>query len=151
MVNKFQESITCLKRCNPFCFASPDDPVHAAPMPVSRLMQSISAIRNYMTLNDYALFDGSVYKKAPHAKFTYVFCSSVHDFVHFLLGCPEIADQIVTQVTPIISLLSVSACRIIKPLIIDYNFIEVTPFGTCFNISEKCFQVDPPTLKGTYH
>lgn len=104
-----------------------------------------------MTQNEYGLFDGSVYKKAPQAKFTYVFCSSVHDFVHYLLGCPEIADQIVAQVTPIINLLSVSSCRIIKPLIVDYNFIEVAPYGTCFNISEKCFQVDPPTLKGTYY
>ncbi|XP_066930600.1 uncharacterized protein [Clytia hemisphaerica] len=128
---------------------SKEDPVHAAPMPVSRLLQSITAIKHYMTQNEYGLFDGSVYKKAPQAKFTYVFCSSVHDFVHYLLGCPEIADQIVAQVTPIINLLSVSSCRIIKPLIVDYNFIEVAPYGTCFNISEKCFQVDPPTLKGS--
>uniref|UniRef100_A0A7M5WRZ6 Uncharacterized protein n=1 Tax=Clytia hemisphaerica TaxID=252671 RepID=A0A7M5WRZ6_9CNID len=128
---------------------SSENPVIAAPRPVSKLMQGITAIKSYMERFGYGLFDGHIYKRAPAAKFTYVYCSSVLDFVHFTLGSPDVADQIGSQVNPIINLLSVSSCRVIKPIKIDYNFIEVTPFGTCFNIREKCFQVDPVDLEGS--
>ena len=124
------------------------NPVIAAPLPVSKLMQGIAAVRSYMDSFDYGLFDGHIYKKAPDDKFTFMYCSSVFDFVHFILGNPDVADQIGSQVNPIINLLSVPSCRIIKPIIIHFNFIEVTPKGTCFNIREKCFQVDPVDLKG---
>lgn len=112
-------------------------------------MQSIDAVKNYMVRWNYALYDGSIYKKVPEGKFTFVFCSSVHYFIHFTMGNSEVADQIVSQVTPIVNLLSESACRIIKPISLDFNFIEVTPYGTCFNIREKRFEIDPPSLKGT--
>ncbi|XP_066933575.1 uncharacterized protein [Clytia hemisphaerica] len=128
---------------------SADQPVMAAPRPVTRLMQCITMVKAFMNQFDYALFDGFVYKKVPEARYPFVFCSSVHNFIHFVLGNSEMADQIVQHVTQIINLLSESACRIIKPLQIDYNFIEVTPYGTCFNIREKCFQLEPADLKGS--
>lgn len=122
--------------------------VVAAPRPVNRLMQSFEAVKLYMIRFNYGIYDGSIFKKAPAAKYTYVYSSSVYDFIHFILGSPAVADQIVSHVQPLINLLSVSSCRIIKPIVIDYNFIEVTPFGTCFNIKEKRFEIDPPDLKG---
>ena len=102
-----------------------------------------------MSQFDYGLFDGSIYRRAPEAKFTFVFCSSVHDFVHSILGNAEIADMVGSHVTQIISLLSVKACRLIKPVVIDYNYIEVLPRGTCFNIEMKTFETDPKGLKGS--
>ena len=45
------------------------------------------------------------------------------------------------------NLLSKSACRIIAPLKINLNYIEVQPFGTCFDIENKRFVIDPDVLK----
>ena len=96
----------------------------------------------------FGIFDGSIYKKAPDACFTYVHCSSVKDFIHHILGNLEVADQIASYVNPIINLLSQKSCKIIQPISIDYNFIEVQPRGVCFNISRKTFEKDPSDLKG---
>ena len=82
-------------------------------------MIAVDVVRRFMTQFHYVLFNGSVYKRAPEAKFTYVFCSSVNDFVHSILGNAEIADIIASHVGQIISLLSVNACRLIKPITID--------------------------------
>ena len=35
-----------------------------------------------------------------------------------------------------------------KKLVVDHNYIEVLPSGTCFSIAEKKFVTDPP-LKGS--
>ena len=37
------------------------------------------------------------------------------------------------------------ACKIIKQMKIDYNFIEVND-GYFFNIEKKCFEMDPPIV-----
>ena len=50
--------------------------------------------------------------------------------------------------TTIISLLSVSSSRLIKPIEIDFKFIEVVPPGTLFDIEMKCLVSDNSRLKG---
>lgn len=97
---------------------------------------------------DYGIFDGSLYMKAPEAKFTYVFCKTVHDFIHSIMGNTEVANVMAHHACQIISLLKVKSCRLIEPIIIDYNFIEVLPRGTCFDIENKSFVKDPKNLKG---
>jgi len=116
--------------------------------PRSKLMIAVDVLRRYMAQFHYGIFDGSVYVKAPDAKYTFVFCSNVHDFLHHILGNAEVADHIASHVSQLSSLLSVRACRLIKPIQIDYNFIEVLPLGTCFNIELKRFELDPKDLKG---
>lgn len=116
--------------------------------PRSRLMVAVDVVRRFMAQFDYGLFDGSIYWKAPDAKYTFIFYLSVSDFIHSILGNAEIADMIASHVTQIVNLLSVKACRLIKPISIDYNFIEVLPAGTCFNIEQKTFVKDPIDLKG---
>lgn len=95
-----------------------------------------------------AMYDGCVYRKPKEAKFTYVFCSSVSDFIHIILGNPEVADVIAGQVSNIIALMSNSKSRIVKPINIDHNYIEVQPRGTVFNIEKKSFEVNPANMKG---
>jgi len=97
---------------------------------------------------NYAIFDGAIYKKAPDAFFTYVHCSSVSDFLHHILGNSEIAEQISVHMVPLVSLLSVKSCRLIKPICVDFNFIEVQPKCVCFNIKLKKFEKNPKDLKG---
>ena len=116
--------------------------------PSNKLNQAVDVVRRYMEKFNYGLYDGFVYKKPKVAKFTYVYCSDVHSFIHHILGNTEVADAIVSYVSPIVSLLSVKACRMIEPIIIDFNYIEVKPYGTCFNIEGKCFELDPSGIVG---
>lgn len=113
------------------------------------MMQAVDVVRRYMSDNNFGLSDGAVYKKAPDSSFTFIFCSTVKCFLLKLLGNFEIAEQIVTFIPTLTSLLSDSNCRLIKPISIDYNYIECLPRGTCFNIEKKCFEVNPINLKGS--
>ena len=101
---------------------------------------AVDVVKRYMEKYQYAIFDRTIYKKAPEAVFTYVHCSSVSDFLHQILGNSEIAEQISVHVNLLLSLLSVSSCRLIQPINMDYNFIEVQPKGVCFNIKKKKFE-----------
>jgi len=111
-------------------------------------MQAIDVIKRLMTKLNLGIYEGCIYRKPKEAKYTFVFCSSVFDFIHSILGNPEVANVIAGQVSNIISLMAVPSSRIIKPIIIDHNFIEVQPYGTVFKIEKKVFEVDPETLKG---
>ena len=118
--------------------------------PSNKLHQAVDVVRRYMEVMSFGLFDGSIYNKPAHSKYTYVFTSDVHSFIHHILGNAEVADAIISYVSPIINLLSQKSCRLIEPIKMDYNYIEVLPRGTCFNIREKCFELDPVNLKGKY-
>ena len=98
--------------------------------------------------NEFGLFDGCVYKKIPEAEYTYIYCSGVKEYLLRLLANAEVADQVAPYINPITNLLSEPACRLIKPIKLDYNFIEVND-GYCFNIWEKKFIKNPKTLKGS--
>jgi len=112
-------------------------------------MMAVDLVKRYMLDNGFGIFDGSVYRKAPEAQFTYVFCSSVKVYLLNLLGNHEIAEEIVAFVPTLNNLLSESSCKLIEPIKIDYNFVECLPVGTCFNIKRKCFEVNPSTLVGS--
>lgn len=112
-------------------------------------MVAVDVVKRYMKQFNYGICDGSIYKKAPDAKYTFVYCCTVHDFIHYILGNQEVADAVAHHAGQLISLLKVKSCRLIKPMKIDFNFIEVLPEGTCFNIAEKSFEKDPKDLNGT--
>ena len=101
-----------------------------------------------MIKNRYALYEGSIYKKAPDSAFTYVFCCSVRKFLLRSLSNVEIANALVHYQNQVTTLLSDPSCRLIKPLIIDYNLIEVLPSKTCFHIARKEFVVHKSMRKG---
>ena len=68
---------------------------------------------------------GRVCKKIPEATSTYIYWTSVKDYLLNLLGNIKEADLIASHVTQLTTLLSKPACRLIKPIEIDYNFLEV--------------------------
>ena len=73
------------------------------------------------------LFDillGRVYKKIPEATYTYIYCTSVKDYLLNWLRNVEVADLIASHVTQLTTLLSEPACRLVKPIEIDYSFIK---------------------------
>jgi len=88
-------------------------------------------------------------QKIPESNYTFVYFGSVNTFLLQSLGNSEIADEIVTNISTLTNLLSQPKCALIKPINIDYNYIEVQPKGTCFDIWNKCFIKDPAELKGS--
>ena len=97
------------------------------------------------------LFDillGHVYKKIPEATYTYIYCTSVKDYLLNLPGNVELADLIALHVTQLTTLLSESACRLIKAIEIDYNFIEVED-QHLFDIAGKRFIKEIGSLNGS--
>ena len=98
-----------------------------------------------------SLFDillGRVYNKIHEATYTYIYCTSVKDYLLNLLGNVEVADLIASHVTQLTTLLSEPACRLIKPIEIDYNFIEVEG-QYLFDIAGKRFIKESGSLKGS--
>ena len=102
-----------------------------------------------MKRKNFGLSFGHVFRKLPQAKYTYIYCCTVSRFIMRLLGNLRVADVVAPVVNPLINLLSDPECRLIHPIKIDYNYIEVTPYGRCFNIKMKCFQQDPEDLNGS--
>ena len=98
----------------------------------NKLRQAVDVVRRYMEHMNYSLYDGSIYNKPAHSKYTYVFASDVHAFVHHILGNAEV---IITYVTPVINLLSQKTCQLIKHIEID--FIEALPRGGLLQHSEE--------------
>ena len=87
-----------------------------------------------------------VYKKIPEATYTYIYCTSVKEYLLNLLGNVEVADLIAPHVTQLSTLLSEPVCRRIKPVEIDYNFIEVED-QYLFDIAGKPFIKESGSLK----
>ena len=97
------------------------------------------------------LFDillGCVYKKVPEATYTYIYCTGVKDYLLNLLGNVKVTDLIASHVTQLTTLLSEPACRLTKPIEIDYNFIEVGD-QYLFDIAGKRFIKESGSLKGS--
>ena len=69
------------------------------------------------------------------------------DYLLNLLGNVEVADLIASHVTQF-TILSEPACRLIKPIEIDYNFIEVED-QYMFDIAGKRFIKESGSLKGS--
>ena len=70
------------------------------------------------------------------------------DYLLNLLGNVEVADLIASHVTQLTTLLSEPACRLIKPIEIDYNFIEVED-QYLFDTAGKRFIKEIGSLKGS--
>ena len=111
-------------------------------------MQAVDVVRRLMEKFSYALFDGCVYRKPEESCYTFVYCSTVHDFIHSILGNKEVAEAIASQTSTLVSLLSVPACQLIAPIKMDFDFIEVLPYGTLFQISKKSFVTTGDSLTG---
>lgn len=88
----------------------------------------------------YSICGGSIFKKLEDSTFTSVYASNVKTFLLRSLANDEIANCLSTHINQVTALLSNPACRLITPLEIDFNLIEVLPKGTCFNISSKRFE-----------
>ena len=101
-----------------------------------------------MNDNEFGLHDGHVYRKVPDGKYTYTYCSPVKDYILSTMSNVAVADVCAPLMRQLIGLLSEPACRMIQPIPIDYNYIEVED-GYCLHIEKKVFVQDPVQLKGS--
>ena len=84
--------------------------------PSSKIGQSVDLIRRVMKSNNYGLHDGCIYKKLEECEYTYIYCTSVKNYLLNLLGNFEIADIITPHITHLTSLLSEPGCRLLGPI-----------------------------------
>lgn len=117
--------------------------------PTNALSEALCAVASYMQKRNFGIRNGCIYKKPTEAKYTFVYCSSVEEFLLHSLKDEELRESIILHVNSLINLLSKPACKVIKPIEIDFNFIECLPQGYCFDIFNKCFVKDPADLKGS--
>lgn len=52
----------------------------------------------------------------------------------------KVADVLTPHISSVTHLLSQPSCRLIQPIKVDTNIIEVLPAGTCFHIAGKRFE-----------
>lgn len=117
--------------------------------PTSALCKGIDVVKRVMSQSNCGICDGKVFKKIADAKYTYVYCSTVKTFLHHILSNIQVADVVAPLLGPINNILSEPSCAIIPPIYFDYNYIEVKPKGTCFDIKGKRFIKNPENLKGS--
>ena len=72
----------------------------------------------------------------PEATYTYIYCTSVKDYLLNLLENVEVADLIAPHVRQLTTLPSEPACRLIKPIEIDYKWNT----STCLILQGNIYQ-----------
>lgn len=105
----------------------------------NQVLMAVAVLDKLMKQRGYGLHDGKVYKKIKQSRFTFIYCSSVKTFISRALGNKDVAPYVAPRKEQVTSLLADPSCRLIKPIVIDYNLIEVLPPGTCFHIALKKF------------
>ena len=91
----------------------------------NKICQAVNVIKRIMDKKKYALCQGYIYKKVPEGMHTYVYCSTVKDFLLYSMANHEVAEVVTGCLSNITYLLSQPSCRLVKPLKIDFNLIEV--------------------------
>ena len=81
-----------------------------------------------MTKTHYGLRKGEIYRKLLETTYTYVYCSSIRNYVVSLMNDIRIADVIGPIYNQVISWMSEPLFKNKNPIEIDYNYIEVIFF-----------------------
>jgi len=110
-----------------------------ATKPQNSICAAIDVLKRYMERKDFSISNGKIFKRIKESRYTSTYCCSVKDFLMNSLADAELANVLVPHISAIENLLSNPSCRLIKPIVIDHNLIEVLPPNTCFKISLKKF------------
>ena len=87
---------------------------------------------------DYALYRGTVYRKCEGAVYSYSYKYDVKAFVNSLAANESFKARLLRGMKKVIDLLADPDCEVIRPIIVDYNLIEVND-GYCWSVSERRF------------
>ena len=75
-------------------------------------------------------------------KYAFVKSSSVKQFIHSLLSNSALANVMAPVINQVINIMAYKGCTIVRQIAINYDLIEVKPFGTCFSFKKKSFVMD---------
>ena len=114
----------------------------------SLLMQCIDIVNRAMKLEDYRLHRGKIYSKVPESKYSFISCCSIGAFLDTLVANLNFTDVLARTLKKLEELLFRSTCQLIIQIEIDYNLIEVKPYGVCFSIAEQEFVTSPISYPG---
>ena len=79
--------------------------------PSSKIDQSVDLISRVIKRNNYGWHDAWIYKRLQECECTYIYSTSVKNYLLNLLENFEMADIITPHITQLTSLLSESDCR----------------------------------------
>ena len=103
-----------------------------------KLTVLINDISIAMRRLDYALYRGTVYRKCEGAVYSYSYKCDVKAFVNSLAANESFKARLLKEMRKVIDLLADPDCEVIRPIIVDYNLIEVND-GYCWSVSERRF------------
>ena len=111
--------------------------------PSTNVCKAIDMVKRAMEKLGVHLYRGHVYKKAANAKYTFVKSCTVLQFLHSLLCNSQISNFLTPCLPAVNNIISYKGCNILRQLSINYDLVEVKPYGRCFSFKEKCV-VDSP-------
>ena len=76
------------------------------------------------------------------AKFTYAYKCEVKAFINILAADESFKSRLLQHMRKVIDVLADPDCKVIRPICVDYNLIEVNS-GQCWSIKERCFLSSP--------
>jgi hypothetical protein len=91
-----------------------------------KLTVLINDIAIAMKFLDYALYRGTIYKKCEKSKFTFLYKCDVGVFIHSLAANESFKSRLLANMKKVIDILSDVHCEVIRPIVVDYNLIEVS-------------------------
>lgn len=103
-----------------------------------KLTVLINDIAIAMRRLDYALYMGTIYKKCEGAIYTYSYKCDVKAFVNSLAANESFKARLLKDMKRVIDLLADPDCQVIRPIVVDYNLIEVKE-RHCWSVSERKF------------
>ena len=118
--------------------------------PTCNILKAIRIVETEMERTHFGWHEEEVYRKFEEMKFTYVYHSKMETYLLSLLSDTTVGDFLIPVYDSVLKFLSHPQGKFMKPVVIDFNFIEVLlPHGTCFDISGKRFVQDLIELKGS--
>ena len=118
-------------------------PVGPVKSKASSFTQSIEVICCCMKEKGYAPHKSIIYSKVSEAKYTYIMCCTVATFLDSIVANPSFTEIVAPNLKKLEELLTRRGCQIIPQIEINYNYMEVKPFGVCFPIAYKSFILNP--------
>ena len=94
----------------------------------------------------YATYRGKVYKKEVPAKYTYSYKCEPRVFLNTLATNEFFKSRLIRHLKKVIELLGDPYCEFFRPLMIDYDLIEVDG-GTCWSIKNRSFVEDAISIE----
>ena len=103
-----------------------------------KLTVLINDISIAMRRLEYALYRGTVYKKCEGATYTYSYKCDVRALVNSLPANESFKARLLRDMKKVIDILADPDCEVIRPIVVNYNLIEVNE-GKCWSVSERRF------------